>query len=202
MIGGRLSTSLFFPVKKIFQLGDSQRPWNLHSSNHQHLDNCVYRPGIMACPITVTKFVGTVSLGLLTVSPAAASASILDLPANDSNPRAGDVLLNFHCHHSLAQPPPDIGDRFPLHQRSEAPQPETCASSVQPCQQLLHLRICHLATATKASVSPLGLSGLDAELIWSRSFLQPSHGLEELDFDGNSRYHGSLSGREVYDEEG
>lgn len=71
----------------------------------------------MACPITVTKFVGTISLGLLTVRTI---DSILKFVTNYC---VGSIILRVCRHRTFPQPPLYFRQRLQVSQRGEAPKP-------------------------------------------------------------------------------
>lgn len=64
----------------------------------------------MACPITVTKFVGTVSLGLLTVRTI---DSILKFVTNYC---VGSIILRLDHHRTFSQPPLHFRKRLQVSQ--------------------------------------------------------------------------------------
>lgn len=116
----------------------------------------------MPCPITVTKFIGTVSLGLLTVSIRYNHCSCRCITTNCVT---GRVLLYSSYHYSNLEGIAHSFARRPRLERCQATLAQTRLPVVKHIKHLPVLRVVRRFEAEEASLSDLGILNIRHQLL-------------------------------------
>lgn len=112
----------------------------------------------MACPISVSKFVGTVSLGLLTVRQFHLSHHKYALQRlTTCFESTGPLLLHISHHNPSSAAPSNSDNRRPLSERSEAPNPPICPPALLLDQYLLLFRMVPLISTPPTPIYDLAM---------------------------------------------